>query len=125
MGAVESALSQLSGIHQAFQAGQFATLSAAEQAIKDLTVSLSAAASGPGGVLYSGFINDTHSSIIAQQIAQDTGKSIIDNTDRAIFLKNPLVRDIIASIYQEAGVADSAITAKVQTFIAGGQDLLS
>jgi Hint domain len=70
--------------------------------VRSIANTLSAKATGPGGVLYSGTVGDSisnpYSGEVAQQIADTEGVPIIDNTLRGQFLKDPVVATKIQNI---------------------------
>jgi hypothetical protein len=57
--------------------------------------SFSAAATGPGGIIYSGKVGDAEASQLAPQLANQTGLNIIDNTARGQLLTNDSVANAI------------------------------
>ena len=68
--------------------------------VVNLAKSLSAAATGPNGIIYSGYVGGVvRAEDIAVSIAANNpGLNIINDTDRGIFLAQPSVRDTIQQI---------------------------
>ena len=78
------------------------------QEIQAIAESLSAQATGSGGVLYTGYVGGAPARQVALQIASSTGQSIIDNTDRGIFLSNSAVETKIIQILEATNLGDTA-----------------
>ncbi len=111
--AVQAALAQLSSA---------TTL----QEVTDIANSLSAAATSPNGVLYSGMVGLQGSNVVAQSFASATGASIINNTDRAQFLAllDPngasAYNDVLTTIIQNTeGLTASAAITQAQIVLFG------
>ncbi len=85
------------------------------QDVDNIANTLSAKASGPGGILYSGYSGDARSQSIALDIADQTGMNIIDDTQRGKFLNNPAVENALTDIISDAN--PNANPSVVQDFV--------
>lgn len=74
--------------------------------IRAIASGLSASGNGgAGGIIYSGKIAEASSEYIATQIAKSEGLSIINLTERYLFLKQPDVAAKIERIFLQSGMA--------------------
>ena len=76
--------------------------------LQSLANGLSANASGPNAILYSGGVNlangaSASSNAVAQSISAQTGWSLINNTDRALFLADGSVMQRAVQIFIKNG----------------------
>ena len=83
---------------------QLASVSSLDQ-LRNLANSLSASASGPGGILYSNVQGSVAARELALSIANSQGLNIIDNTARALFLSDPAVKSTVRSLKISADAA--------------------
>jgi len=83
----------------------------------------SAKAVGEGGILYSGYVGEVKSEVLAVELAEKTGLPIINNTPRAQFLADSAVSDAIKAsaerIYKGQGESLAAAQQSATNFLYG------
>ena len=105
----QAALSQLSQVTTKEKKG-----------VQALAASLSASASGQGGVLYSGRIGEVSAGAIANNIASALNLNILDNTARAQFLSDSAVKAKLVEVFRSAeGLSVEAAVSAADDFLFG------
>lgn len=91
--------------------------------IQGIAHQYSAKAVGEGGILYSGYVGEVKSEVLAVELAEKTGLPIINNTPRAQFLADGPVQDAIKQsaerIYRGQGESLVAAQQSATSFLYG------